>query len=89
MPRPALRTRSRKRQNVRLPGGRSTIHYKKEKTNPPICSRCDAQILGVPRLSPSKLRKLPINRKRPERIYGGDLCPKCLRDLLKQATRSA
>ena len=89
MPRPKLRTRSRKRVSVRLPGGRTAIHYKREKPRPARCARCGGKLGGVPRLTPVEIRRLPANQRRPERIYGGQLCPRCLREALKEAARLA
>jgi ribosomal protein L34E len=42
---------------------------------------------GVPKLTTSKLRKLPANRRRPDRMYGGQLCHLCVKDLLKLEIR--
>ncbi|UCE15389.1 MAG: 50S ribosomal protein L34e [Candidatus Bathyarchaeota archaeon] len=89
MPRPSLRTRSRKRHSLRLPGGRIKTHYKKEKTSISRCSKCGQPLPGVPRSTPSKLRKLTASQKKLERVYGGQLCHNCVRELLKQAVRSA
>jgi large subunit ribosomal protein L34e len=41
----------------------------------------------VPRLRPVELRKLPKTKKRPQRIFGGVLCPSCLTRVLKRAIR--
>ncbi|MFB0501464.1 MAG: 50S ribosomal protein L34e [Candidatus Bathyarchaeia archaeon] len=89
MPRPSLRTRSKKRRSLRLPGGRSKTHYKREKPSVSRCSRCGQPLSGVPRSTPSELRKLTASRRRLERVYGGQLCHNCVRGLLKQAVRSA
>lgn len=88
MPKPSLRTRSRKRRELRLPGGRATTHYKREKPSAVLCARCGKALSGIPHAVPSKLRKLPASRKKIERMYGGQLCHNCLQDLLKQAVRS-
>jgi large subunit ribosomal protein L34e len=87
MPEPSARTKSRKRHNLRLPGGNLETHYKQERPDARQCSRCGGELSGVPRLVPSKIRKLPANQRRVERMYGGQLCHGCLRDLLKQAIR--
>ncbi|RLF16628.1 MAG: 50S ribosomal protein L34e [Thermoprotei archaeon] len=79
MPRPGLRTRSKKRVAVRLPGGDTVIHYKREKPGIAKCANCGAPLGGVPRLLPHELRKLPKSSRRPNRPYGGYLCPTCLR----------
>lgn len=89
MPEPSKRTRSRKRQALRLPGGRFETRYKREKPSVPRCSRCGRGLSGIPRSIPSELRKLPASQRRIERMYGGQLCHACLRDLLKQTVRSA
>ncbi|MBE0511813.1 50S ribosomal protein L34e [Candidatus Bathyarchaeota archaeon] len=87
MPRPSLRTRSRKRRRVKSSGGRVETHYGKEKTGFSRCARCGRALSGLPRSNPSGLRKLPVSQRRVERMYGGHLCHSCLRDLLKQAAR--
>ena len=87
MPKPSLRTRSKKRSAFHLPGGRSGTHYKKEKIKPSHCTRCGKILSGAPRLTPSKIRKLPASQRKIERPYGNLLCPSCLRGLLKQSVR--
>ena len=89
MPEPSKRTRSMKRRDQRLPGGRFETRYKREKPGVPRCGRCGRELSGVPRLIPSELRKLPASQRRIQRVYGGQLCHDCLRDLLKQTVRSA
>ncbi|MFP3984825.1 MAG: 50S ribosomal protein L34e [Candidatus Bathyarchaeia archaeon] len=88
MPRPKLRTRKRKRRTVSLPGGSSTISYTNKKASGPKCSRCGGE-LAFPSRSTSNIHQLPKNQKRVSRMYGGRLCHSCLRDLLKQATRTS
>ncbi|MEZ0289705.1 MAG: 50S ribosomal protein L34e [Sulfolobales archaeon] len=87
MPRPAYRSRSYKRIKVRVPSGEMRIHYERRKSFIPRCARCGAPLGGVPRKS-SELRKLPKTMKRPERMFGGVLCHKCLEELLKEQVRS-
>ncbi|MDH5624046.1 MAG: 50S ribosomal protein L34e [Candidatus Bathyarchaeota archaeon] len=88
MPRPSLRTRSKKRRRVKSSGGRVEIHYRKEKTEVSRCARCGRALSGVPCSNPSKLHKLPASQRRVERMYGGHLCHSCLQDLLRQAARN-
>lgn len=87
MPRPAQRTRSRKRILKTLPGGNTTVHYRKEKVTASRCPRCNRILSGVPKLTQSKASKLTASQKRIRRMYGGQLCHACLRDLLKQTIR--
>jgi len=89
MPKPSLRTRSKKRVQKRVPGGRTTIHFKKEKSKPAKCSRCGQMLHGISRCHPSELRKLTRSQRRIMRMYGGQLCASCLRELLKEAVRIA
>ncbi len=51
------------------------------------CARCGAILNGVP-IKEGERRKLPKTKKRPERMFGGVLCAKCLREILKEAVRS-
>ncbi|MCW4052142.1 MAG: 50S ribosomal protein L34e [Candidatus Bathyarchaeota archaeon] len=87
MPRPSLRTRSRKRSRCPLPGGRSKIKYKSEKTAATKCSTCGRELPSLPH-SAAKIRRLPRTGKKISRIYGGQLCHICLRESLKKASRS-
>ncbi|MEM1660204.1 MAG: 50S ribosomal protein L34e [Candidatus Bathyarchaeia archaeon] len=87
MPRPALRTRSRKRIYKALPGGKTTIHYKSEIPAPAKCRICNKPLSGFSRLNPSEISKLNKSRRRVSRIYGGSLCSECLKKGLKEAVR--
>ncbi|MCI4461499.1 MAG: 50S ribosomal protein L34e [Thermogladius sp.] len=89
MPRPMYRSRSLRRVVVRTPGGELKIHYEKRKPSVAHCAICGRPLNGVPRLRPSQLRKLAKTEKRPERIYGGVICPRCLARLLRQSARAA
>jgi len=89
MVRPGLRTRSKRRLSVRIPGGRTVLHYRKPKSKKARCAICGRPLHGVPRLRPVELRKLPKTKKRPERPYGGYLCPSCLAKLLKASIHAS
>jgi large subunit ribosomal protein L34e len=82
------RSRSLRRVYVRLPGGETVVHYEKRRPGPARCAICGRPLNGVPRLRPSELRQLPKTAKRPERIYGGVICPSCLTKLIKKTVRS-
>lgn len=88
MPRPMYRSRSYRRVVRRTPGGRIAIHYEKRRPSKAKCAICGAELHGVPALRPSELSKLAKTEKRPERPYGGVICPACLREGLKNAIRS-
>jgi large subunit ribosomal protein L34e len=86
MPRPLYRSRSYKRVYRRTPGGRTVVHYERRKNTPMRCARCGAILAGVP-IKESKRRTLPKTLKRPERIFGGVLCPRCLKTVIKRFIR--
>ncbi|UCC58485.1 MAG: 50S ribosomal protein L34e [Candidatus Bathyarchaeum sp.] len=88
MPKPSGRTRSKKRRQIKSSGGRTVIRYEKEKTSVPHCSNCGQVLAGLPRPEPFNISNLPGNQRRVERMYSGNLCHGCLRDLLRQATRN-
>jgi len=79
------RSNSRRRVYRRTPSGVTVVHYELRSANVAKCSSCGVQLGGVPRLN---LRKLAKTEKRPERIYGGTLCHRCLASLLKEAARA-
>jgi len=85
MVRPAYRSRSRRRVYKRTPGGRTVVHYEKRKPKAARCAICGKPLGGVPRERPVELRKLAKTERRPERPYGGHICPSCLRKLYKYA----
>ena len=84
MPRPSQRTRSLRKIKVRLPGGELKVRFEKRKPSKPVCGGCGKPLSGVPRDVPSRIRKLPKTKKRPERPYGGNLCPSCSREKIKE-----
>jgi len=63
-------------------------HYKQEKTSVSSCSKCGQPLSGMSRSTPSELGKLTASKRRLERMYGGQLCHNCVKELLKQAVRS-
>ncbi|MDT7860806.1 MAG: 50S ribosomal protein L34e [Saccharolobus sp.] len=85
MPRPALRSRSLRRVSVRLPSGKSVIHYERKNNGEAKCAICKKPLNGV---KTNKLYKYSKTEKRPERPFGGYLCHKCLTQLIKIAVRS-
>jgi large subunit ribosomal protein L34e len=61
--------------------------YKKRIPKIPHCANCKTALKGIPRLRPYKAKKIAKTKKRPERPYGGKLCSKCTRKLLKLKVR--
>ncbi|MBS3100513.1 50S ribosomal protein L34e [Candidatus Woesearchaeota archaeon] len=79
MPAPRLRSRSLRKVFRRVPGGRTSIHYKRKKHKQARCGNCGALLKGVPRELPYKMRSMAKTKKRPERPFGGVLCSRCMR----------
>jgi len=50
------------------------------------CARCKGIIHGIPKTH--RLRKLPLSKKRVERIFGGYYCSKCTREIIKEKVRN-
>ncbi len=70
----------------RTPGGRVVIHFRKEKTSKHVCAICGKPLHGVPHgKRPSQVRKLAKTERRPERVFGGVLCPECTRRVIEEA----
>jgi len=82
-----LRSRSLKRTQKKVPGGRTVTHYKKKKPGKARCARCGKPLQGVPRKNPAELKKLSKTEKRPERPYGGNLCSECMRKVFREKVR--
>lgn len=89
MPRPSLRTRSRKRETKRLPSGRAGVQYKSEVPGLPRCSRCGNLLGGVSNVSILGTSKLNAGQRRVQRPFGGQLCHRCLVESLRQAARTS
>ncbi len=81
MVRRALRSRSLKRKQVKIPGGKSKVQYRGERVAYHKCV-CGAK-LNKKRLGASQIKKLTKTKKRPERPYP-ELCSKCMRNKFKE-----
>lgn len=89
MVRRSLRSRSLKRTQKKVPGGRTVTHYKKKKVSQAKCAKCGKPLQGVPRKRPSELKKLPKSQRRPDRPYGGNLCSECMREVFREKVRGS
>ena len=72
---------------VKTPGSKTTVHFRERKPSKAVCGRCKKQLAGVPRERPAKMVNMPKTHKRPDRPYGGVLCSKCTRELLREKAR--
>lgn len=80
------RTRSMRKVFRRTPGGRTIIHFERRKKSPMKCGRCGAILGGVP-IDERDRRRLSKSAKRPQRMFGGILCPRCLAEVIKSVVR--
>ncbi len=87
MVRPALRSRSLRRIWRKTPGGRTVVHYERRKKYIVRCFICGTEINGIPRNK--DVTRSNKTFKRPERLFGGVLCPSCLALAIKSAIRSS
>ena len=87
MPQPRFRSRTFRRIDKKLPGGKTVVHYEKRAPGQHVCAVCKIELKGTPKLRTSKMQKLGISKKRPQRPYGGYLCSKCAREKIKADLR--
>ncbi|MBM4240109.1 MAG: 50S ribosomal protein L34e [Euryarchaeota archaeon] len=88
MPELRYRSRSYKRTFKKTPGGKTVLHYKKKKPSKHVCVHCRKPLHAVARGRPYQIKKLSKSKKRPNRPYGGYLCPECTRKVFKKEARS-
>ncbi len=84
---PRLRSRSKKRMQVKTPGGETVIRYKRKKPSKHTCGMCKKTLGGTPNAIPSKIGKMTKSQKVPERMYAGVLCNECTEALVRYRTR--
>ena len=84
MVRPALRTRSWRRVKKNTPGGKQKLRFEKRNPSPAVCSACKRRLGGVPQARQKRMQKTPKTKKRPERFFGGVLCPSCTKTRIKE-----
>ncbi|HEW64162.1 50S ribosomal protein L34e [Fervidicoccus fontis] len=87
MPRPSQRTNSKAKVKIRTPGGINKIHYKERKRSLHRCMYCGRPLGGTPNGSYVEIKRLSKTKKRPNRIFGGVVCPECLAKIIKNEAR--
>lgn len=79
--------RFRKFKNVRTKKGLKRVLVAEKKSDS-HCAICHSKLnLSTDRKNVSQVRKMPGSKRRPERPYGGTLCPSCTRTLTKYRAR--
>lgn len=81
------RSRTMRRVFRKTPGGKVVLQYKKRKPQKAHCAECGSVLAGVPRERPFKMRQMTKTATRPQRPYGGVLCTRCMRNLMKQRAK--
>ena len=89
MPRPSLRSRSLRKIKIRIPGGASVVHYLRRKPSKAKCGSCGKTIHGVANKRSKAMQKTAKTKKTVSRLYGGNLCPTCVKSTLKAKARSS
>ena len=84
MVRPALRCRSYRKLKVRTPGGTLKDRYERRKPSAAKCGACKKALAATPRARPAAIKRTAKGSKRPERTFGGNLCPGCLKTRIKE-----
>ena len=87
-PEPRHRSRSKARKIVKTPGKRTNIHYIRRRNSTDKCAICKKELHGMTSRNPKKRRKTAKSKRSPNRMYGGYLCPSCLKSNLIQQIRS-
>ncbi|MEM4557037.1 MAG: 50S ribosomal protein L34e [Sulfolobales archaeon] len=82
----SLKSGSRRRRYVRVPGGVTKVHYSRFKVGMPRCGICGSYLNGVV-VGSKGLFKASKSERSVERPYGGYLCHKCLETLIKLSVR--
>jgi len=83
-----FKSRKWKKVKLKTPGGKTIAHYRRPKPKIARCGECGKPLSGVPSLRAAGMRKLSKTEKRPERPYGGVLCPSCARKAIAEKARS-
>lgn len=85
MPEKRYRTHAKRKRFVRTPGGKATVHHERRGSATASCASCGTPLSGVP--SGLSVRGVAKSSRRPNRPFGGNLCPSCSRRALKESVR--
>lgn len=83
----APKLRKQKKVFRKSPTGKRVTLYRKKKTAKRHCALCGARLHGIPSTTLSGLRRYAKTKKRPERLFGGVLCGKCVSRVVKEKAR--
>ena len=80
----SLRSRSLRKLRVRVPGGKTVERYKGRKNAFTKCAVCKRPLSGMPKVTDALTAKLSISERRPDRKFGGNMCPSCSRKEIRK-----
>jgi len=63
----------------KTPGGITVTHYNYKLHSKHLCAICKEVLHGKPRVRPAEMKHLGKSERKPERPFGGMLCPQCSR----------
>lgn len=78
------RSRSFRKTRQNTPGGREKTKFVKKGVSKTVCAACRKPLPGTARGRKNGIRKVSSSRKTPNRVYGGNLCHDCVREMAKQ-----
>ena len=81
------KSRTFRRVKKKVPGNNTVMHYVKRNPKKAHCADCGVVLAGMKGKTPGELKKLPRSQRRPERPYGGKLCSKCTKNIIKIGVR--
>ncbi len=87
MPTGKHKSRTLRRVFVKTPGSRVVKHFRRRKPSKASCGGCGSELKAVPKQVPSKMKNMPKTAKRPQRPFGGVLCSRCMRLVMKEQAR--
>lgn len=85
MVKPGYRSHSLARHKKVTPGNKNVIHYERRKPKVAHCMKCKKPLQGIPRVRPSKMKKIPRTSRKASRPYSGKFCAICLKELIQEA----
>ncbi|MDO8555760.1 MAG: 50S ribosomal protein L34e [Nanoarchaeota archaeon] len=84
-----IRTRSKRRVQVRFPGNTTATRYRRRRPAAAKCAGCKKVLQAIPRKLPGIVKNLPKSALRPSRPYGGYFCSACMRNAVIAKVRAS
>jgi len=80
----AQRSRSFRKIRQNTPGGKKKVKLVKKRASRPVCGACKRPLAGTAGGRKNAAKKVSGSRKTPNRMYGGNLCHRCTREMIKE-----